>query len=451
LFAGLFPELIKSAEKVADPDMALLRFERFVNAYGSRGLLYEILVRRPQLVDLLMRLGDASKFFSDTMVHQPEFFDEVCRGVALTETKMIDRMHEELMALWMSRDETASADETAPMEIARVWKQAQMLRIGVEDVMGLADLERVQLEITSVAEACLRFTLEQARRELKLMKFPFVIIGMGKLGGQELGYGADLDVLFVGGKGTEGQTRASKLAARVIEFMSQRTGEGMLFTVDARLRPDGEKGPLASSPEAHRDYYLKRAQLWERQALLKARIVAGDVDSGKKFLQMVHQIVFERSLTAKDVEEIRAMRRRIETERGDQSHRAFEFKTGPGGLIDVEFLIQSLQLRHGHTHPQLRTAHTLAALNRLTSLGIVDEEHSSQLRAQYLFLRRIESVLRRLENTSVSHLPADEREQARLAKRLGFTSRDDFLGTYRLATERIRKLYEYYMDAAARG
>jgi glutamate-ammonia-ligase adenylyltransferase len=450
LFARLFPLLMEWAAEVADPDVALLRFERFVSAYGSRGLLYDLLVRHAKLVEMLMRLGDASKFLSDTMAYQPALFDEVCRGVALTETKTIDRLYEELVALWMSRGEAASEDDASPMEVARVWKQAEMLRIGIEDVMRLADLEHVQLEITSVAGACLWFTWEQARRELKLTKFPFVIIGMGKLGGQELGYGADLDVLFVGGKGTQGQTRATKLAARVIEFMSQHTGEGMLFTVDARLRPDGEKGPLASSLEAHRDYYLRRAQLWERQALLKARIVAGDADLGKTFLQMVHQIVFERSLTAQEVKEIRAMRRRIETERGDQSNRAFEFKTGPGGLIDVEFLIQTLQLRHGHAHPQLRTAHTLAALNRLTALGLVEEEESTRLRAHYLFLRRIESVLRRMDNTSVSHLPTDEREQARLAKRLGFASRDDFLGTYRLGAERIRKIYEQGMEAAAK-
>jgi glutamate-ammonia-ligase adenylyltransferase len=445
LFARLFPLLMDWAGKVADPDAALLRFEQFVSAYGSRGLLYDLLVRNAKLVEMLMRLGDASKFFSDTMAHQPELFDEVCLGVALTETKTIHRLHEELVALSMSRSETRSDDEASPMEIARRWKRAEMLRIGIEDVMGLADLERVQLEITSLAGACLRFLLEQARRELKLMKFPFVIIGMGKFGGQELGYGADLDVLFVGGKGDQGQTRASKLATKVIDFMSRQTAEGTLFAVDARLRPDGGKGPLASSLEAHRDYYVKRAQLWERQALTKARFVAGDENLGRCFMQMVHEAVYARGLTDKEVAEIRAMRHRIETERGDQTHAEMEFKTGLGGLIDVEFIIQTLQLRHGHAHPQLRTAHTLAALNRLTALGVVDESQSAQLRAHYLFLRRIESVLRRMENVSVSRLPTDEREQARLAKRLGFASRDDFLGTYRLATERIRQMYDHLL------
>jgi [glutamine synthetase] adenylyltransferase / [glutamine synthetase]-adenylyl-L-tyrosine phosphorylase len=452
LFARLFPTLMEWAGEVADPDATLLRFEQFVNAYGSRGLLYEILVRNPKLAAMLMRLGDASKFLSDTMAHRPELFDEICEGMTLTDPKSLDRMHEELVGAVMASSSAGDGEqEMPPMNVARVWKRGEMLRIGIEDVMGLVDIEQMHQEMTHLAEACLRFALEQVRAELKLTRLPFVIVGMGKFGGSELGYGADLDVLFVGGKTAQDQARTTKLATRLIEFMSHQTAGGTLFAVDARLRPDGEKGSLANTLEAHREYYLKRAQLWERQALLKARIVAGDADLGKKFMEMVHQIVFARPLTAQQVEEIRAMRRRIETERGDQKNPAFEFKTGPGGLIDVEFLVQTLQLRHGHAHPQLRTAHTLAALNRLTALGIVDEAESSQLRAHYLFLRRIESVLRRVENTSVLHLPTDEREQARLAKRLGFATRDDFLGNYQLATKRTRELYQQYMGAVAKG
>jgi glutamate-ammonia-ligase adenylyltransferase len=211
--------------------------------------------------------------------------------------------------------------------------------------------------------------------------------------------------------------------------------------VDARLRPEGESGPLASSLQAHADYYSKRAQLWERQALTKSRFVAGDVELGKKFAQMVQSTIYARALTTAEMKEIRKMRHRIETERGDQKHVELEFKTGPGGLIDVEFLVQTLQLRHGHAHAQLRTAHTLAALNRLASLGLLDEEETSELRHHYLFLRRIESTLRRVDNKSVSKIPPDELEQTRLAKRLGFGSRDPFFAGYKRATRQIRALY----------
>src|SRR5208283_3245400 len=193
-----------------------------------------------------------------------------------------------------------------------------------------------------------------------------------------LGYGADLDVLFVGGTGTSDQAEASRLASRVMDFMGRQTSAGSLFVVDPRLRPDGEKGTLASSLEAHRDYYGKRAQLWERQALVKARFVAGDAPLGRDFIRMTHDVLYGRALTAEELEEIKQMRRRIETERGDRQHPDLEFKAGPGGLVDVEFLTQALQLLHGQAHPQLRIAHTLAVLNRLTALGIIEEEPSAR-------------------------------------------------------------------------
>jgi glutamate-ammonia-ligase adenylyltransferase len=254
-------------------------------------------------------------------------------------------------------------------------------------------------------------------------------------------------VLFVGGTGASDQAEASKLASRVIEFMSRQTSAGSLFPVDARLRPDGEKGTLASSLEAHRDYYGKRAQLWERQALIKARFVAGDAQLGRDFMHLAQDIVYGQALTTGELEQIKEMRHRIETERGDQQHLDLEFKTGPGGLVDVEFLTQALQLRHGPAHPQLRTAHTLAVLNRLTALGVIEEHQNAILRGDYVFLRRIESTLRRVENTSVSRIPTDEREQQRLAKRLGFATAADFLKEYRDATRKIRELYEQLLLA----
>ncbi len=432
LFGRLFPQLLATAVTVADPDGALLRFARFVNAYGARGLLYETLVNHPKLIEMLVRLGDASPFLSDVMANQPELFDEISAGGLLTEPKNLERMWRELTV--------ARSGDAA--ERARAWKRAELLRIGIEDVMGLVDLEQLQQEITALAEACLRLAVEEVRRELKLQDFPFTVIGTGKFGGQELGYGADLDVLFVGGMEDAGYARANKLAARVVEFMALPTGSGRLFAMDARLRPDGEKGPLVSSLAAHRDYYLKRAHLWERQALVKARWVAGDAELGQQFIQMAQEIVYEHALTDVELQEIRQMRRRVETERGDQKHVELEFKTGPGGLMDVEFMVQALQLRNCHDQPQLRTEHTLTALNRLVAIGAVDEEAGHQLRHGYQFLRRIELVLRRVDDASVSRIPVEEREQFFLAKRMGFATTAEFLGDYRLITRRIRELYD---------
>ena len=435
LFAQMWPTVLTALQAVAEPDVALRRLEQFVNAYGSRSLLYELLGRHPRLVELLVKVGDASRFMAATLAREPDLFDSVCRGAALSEPKTMDRLCAELVAA------VGASPDRAPMETAREWKRAELLRIGIEDVLGLVDVERAQRELTCVAEVCLRFALHEARRQLKRADLPFAVIGMGKFGGEELGYGADLDVLFVGGHGAEDQAAAVALAVKVIELMSQRTEAGPLYVVDARLRPDGEKGVLASSLEAHADYYRQRGELWERQALTKARFVAGDEGLGRRFMELAQEVVYRRGLTDAEREQVRQMRERVATERGHQREVRWEFKTGPGGLMDVEFLVQALQLQHGHVHPGLRTPHTLNALNRLTALGLVEEEDSALLRRQYLFLRKIESVLRRVDDTSVLRLPASETEQAVLARRLGFASPAQFLATYEQAVASVRRVY----------
>ena len=185
--------------------------------------------------------------------------------------------------------------------------------------------------------------------------------------------------------------------------------------------------------------------LWERQALTRARYVAGTPKLGERFLQMVHEVVYAQALTDAEWKEIRRMRARIEKERGNAAQPELEFKTGAGGLVDTEFLVQALQLRHGHAHRQLRTAHTLAALNRLTALGVLEDEESYNLRRHYLFLRKVESVLRRDEDTGVSSLPSDPVAQERLAKRLGYGHGPELLRHCQGAMAQNRKIYEKRM------
>lgn len=426
IFSRLVPELVRQLQRVADPDAALLRFDKFVSAYGSRGLLYEILGRHPRLLEMLVRVGDASRFLSEMLVRRPELFDAVGRGEVLSDPKTVERMLEELRA---------ETDE--PMQRLRRWKQTELFRIGAEDVMGLADVEQVQAEISRLATAAVRFSLEQVQTRARGKRPGFAVIAMGKFGGQELGYGADLDVMFVG-DGTD----AIAIATDLIRFLQEPTSAGSVFRVDARLRPDGEKGPLAASLEAYRQYYRERAQLWERQALTKARWVAGTETLGRAFIEMVQAYVYERALTEEELAEIRRMRRRIERERCAAGREELEFKTGPGGLMDVEFLVQALQLRFGADHPQVRTAHTLAALNRLTALGALTDQQSYWLRRGYLLLRRVEMVLRREEDTSVSALPAEAPAQKKLAQRLGFADINAFMRAYRTARGVNRSIFE---------
>ena len=226
LFTRLEPGLLTAADRLAEPDLALRRFETFVSAYGSRGLLYELLTRNPKLVEMLFRLCDASKYFAATLAIQPDLFDEVCHGSVIGDTRTLAEIEAGL-------HQATSADGPATAQTS-AWKRAEMLRIGIGDVMEVLDVERVHFELTSLAEVCLRFALAQARNELGLAKLPFAIIGLGKFGGQELSYGADLDVMFVGTG-----PAAIRLATRVMEWMAQPISTGKLFDMDPRLRPDG--------------------------------------------------------------------------------------------------------------------------------------------------------------------------------------------------------------------
>ncbi|MCX7887306.1 MAG: bifunctional [glutamate--ammonia ligase]-adenylyl-L-tyrosine phosphorylase/[glutamate--ammonia-ligase] adenylyltransferase [Verrucomicrobiae bacterium] len=431
LFAVVLRHLLDFCRQLADPDAALLHFEKFVEAYGSRALLYELFVRHPKLVEMLLRLGDGSRHFSEVLQREPDLFDELCRGARLEQRKTAEQLREELSTV------VAQRAEISPMNVVRRWKCAEMLRVALGDLMGLLDTESVQREVTTVAEVSLQFALAQARRQTRLDGLEFAVIGMGKFGGWELGYGADLDVLFVGEK----QDDAVRLATQLVESMAACTEAGTLFVLDARLRPDGEHGVLALPVHAYCDYYLHRARAWERLALTRARFVAGTENIGQEFIKAIHRIIYAGPISDAELAEIRRVRRRIEAERGDQLHRELEFKTGPGGLVDVEFLVQVFQLRYGHAWPELRAPSTLTVLQVLRSRGVVREEDAAALREHYLFLRRIESVLRRAENADVSHLPHDERELTLLSKRLGFTGADAFLDAYRHATRSVREIY----------
>jgi glutamate-ammonia-ligase adenylyltransferase len=248
---------------------------------------------------------------------------------------------------------------------------------------------------------------------------------MGKFGGRELAYGADLDVVFLGTN--------NAAAAELMRTMTHVTAEGAVFSVDARLRPEGEAGPLACSLSTYEAYFARRAQTWEAQALTKARPIAGPDQAA--FLAVARAAWSKVGATNTDLEgQIKAMHDRIVHERAGQNDFA-AFKTGHGGLMELEFYTQALQMRHG-----LWEANTLAALAQLAERGLLASEAATRAAASYEFLRRIEAVLRRIDDKPVSLLPQDPAAQRHLAIRCGATDTDRFLAQYRQARETIREI-----------
>ncbi|MEP6956770.1 MAG: hypothetical protein ABI883_08080, partial [Chthoniobacterales bacterium] len=394
-----------------DADATLTQFVRFVEAYGMRSLLFELLVANPRLLELVVKTFDASRFASEMLIRRPQLLEEVTRSGVLDRNVTVA---EHLQAL---RATEAAAGRLDPV---RIYRQAQSLRILVRDVLELADLASLQTEHSALAEACLSFVHDSLAAEGEL-----TIIGLGKFGGGDLSYGADLDVVFIG--------ENTRVAQELVAEMGRPTTEGSITLLDARLRPDGEKGPLVCSLGAFQAYYETRAQFWEIQALTRARAICGP--QGVEFIALAQHVWRKAGERTDLFLQIDAMRERIRRERSSGSE-ILDYKTGLGGIVEAEFLLQGLQMRAGLWNPQFR-----GALADLSAAGVVSTADAAALQTSYDFLRECESILRRWENKSVASFPADENEHRKLARRAGAKSLDAFGTEYRAARETIHAIY----------
>jgi glutamate-ammonia-ligase adenylyltransferase len=269
------------------------------------------------------------------------------------------------------------------------------------------------------------------------------VIAMGKLGGAELNYSSDVDVLFVHGEGgVEGQEDASRAAVHLISLLAEPTSEGVGLRVDANLRPEGRAGPLSRSLDSMLEYYEKHAATWERQALLKARPVAGDGDRGRRFVEGVAPFVYPAVLPASAIEDVRATKARIEERVRAQGKERSELKRGRGGIRDVEFAVQLLQLVHGRRDPSLREQNTLRALTTLTRAGFVGASDAESLAGSYRFLRKLEHRLQMVRDTQTHELPSDRAALGPLARAMGLPTADVLRSEYERHTEIVRDLHE---------
>lgn len=411
---NLRPLLLGRLASTSDPDVVLNQFIRFVEAYGLRSMLFELLVENPKLLDLLVKTFDTSRYAGDLLIRRPQLLEDITRGGVLDrEISMTEHM-QRLEALRIT---------PSSLDLLRIYRQTQLLRILLRDVLGLATLSSLFAEQSALAEACLIHVNRVCGSEDTL-----TIIALGKFGGAEIGYGADLDVLFVGDD--------IRAAQQLVVTMAQPTAEGSIASLDARLRPEGEKGNLACSLAAYEAYYETRAQLWEAQALTRARALTGPLQD--QFMDVARRVWRQAAQRDDLFAQINGMLHRIRHERGSAAD-LLDFKTGTGGVIEAEFLVQALQMRAGIWNPQM-----MGALGELTIRQIVRKEGAELLKKSYEYLRLIESALRRWENKSVSSLPVEEMEQRKLALHLGAGDLDSFGLRYREARESIHAVYSHY-------
>lgn len=418
---------------LSDPDRVVTRLDSFISAYGARATLFELWHSNPAIFDLLLLLFDRSEFLAELAIRTPDLVDELVTSGRLRQRKSAEAtlgdlrhgLNDEDQRLWV-----------------RKYHQTEVMRIGLRDILGLADEEQYLTELSALADACLRYALEAVLLRHKVKSPPFVIIGLGKLGGAEIDYGSDLDILFVADPKAKNLLKSKSLALEVLDLLSSRTEQGLVFHTDARLRPDGEKGLLVNSLAAYEEYYRRRAMLWEIQTLTRSRAIAGDLKLGTRFQALAAELTDfrrpSRPLAAYVPDwkaRIHQMRLRIEKERTPRGQEDLAIKTGAGGLMDAEFVAQALCLENGW-----QEANTLRALERAAQQGVLPDPE--KLIQNYRHVRRVEGILRRWSYEGESVLPVEPAPYYRVSVRCGFASPEQFREAVRGYRQAIRDVYD---------
>lgn len=448
-----------------DAGMALTNFERFLAAHPEPAAAVTRLADDARGLEVLVQVLSTSQHFSEQIIRDPDLFAWLrLRPDRRDRLGLIDEVQAEL----------DRADN--PHAVLRRFKAREMLRIGYDDIVRGAPLEITALDLSRLAEACVEAAYRLARRRAaekhgearnaEGRPARFVVLALGKLGGAELNYSSDIDLIFLYDE--EGQTAGprplshaeffARVGGEIVRLLSDSTPLGQAYRVDMRLRPDGDQGPLARSLAATLGYYETTGRTWERQALIKCRAIAGDLDLGASFGTVIAPFVYRRYLTAAEIAEIKAMKRRIEARTASAGVEDLEVKTGRGGIRDVEFVVQFLQLLHGGEYSEVRSPNTLAALARLERVGCLTVEERTVMEETYRFLRRVEHRLQTMFDLQTHRMPRDADARRTLAVRLGYSPANPwedpagpaqrFLADYRAKTELNREILNHLLHDA---
>ncbi|GAA4985765.1 bifunctional [glutamine synthetase] adenylyltransferase/[glutamine synthetase]-adenylyl-L-tyrosine phosphorylase [Yinghuangia aomiensis] len=456
------PLLLEALSATADPDLALLGLVRLAEAADDRAVLLSTLASAKPLRDRLLGVLGVSAALGDHLARHPEDWRTLVTYDVQDAHPTPEYFRRTLAAALEDRAHGAPTGEEA-LDTLRVAYRRCLLSIAARDVCGTADVAQVAAELADLAGATLDAALDISRRDhpADAAQCRLAVIGMGKCGGRELNYVSDVDVVFVaeappGVDEGPALAAAGRLAAALMRACSATTREGSIWPVDANLRPEGRNGPLVRTLASHMAYYERWAKTWEFQALLKARPVAGDLALGKRYADSIAPLVWTAAQRDNFVPDVQAMRRRVvdsiphgEVER--------ELKLGPGGLRDIEFAVQLLQLVHGRADASLRSGSTLHALGALSTEGYVGRADGASLDEAYRFLRLLEHRIQLFRLRRTHLLPTDPADMRRLGRSLGYRSNPvgELEATWRRTQHEVRRLHEklFYrplLDAVAR-
>ena len=437
--------------KGADPDRALNNWERFASAVSDREKLYRELLSQPQKLKMLLTISAGSQFLANTLIGTPEFLDWVSSPeVVLSPRDKIEMLKD------LESEPFAPPSREEKRDAVRRFRRREILRIGTRDLCLAAPLEETTRELSDLAEAILENELSLAFKEVKDeqgsagspdLEKGFFLLAFGKLGGKELNYSSDLDLLAVYAKVyRDYDSFYWQVFERFVRSLSLHTPEGGLYRIDLRLRPFGSSGALVSNETDLLSYYRNSAKLWEFQALLKLRPVAGNLSGGAAFTSKLRG----ECLPPFPAEEVRSSidgQRVTAAKQVEKKRKGIDVKNGFGGIRDIEFLLQGLQLIHGKTHPEILTGNTLEGIEKIAKAGLLPDRIREELKEAYCFLRRLEHFLQIFEDRQIHRLPTESEELTALAKRLApkTSSNEEFLVLVEKTMTRIQEIRAAYL------
>ncbi|MGH3914501.1 MAG: bifunctional [glutamine synthetase] adenylyltransferase/[glutamine synthetase]-adenylyl-L-tyrosine phosphorylase, partial [Pseudonocardiaceae bacterium] len=452
--SALLPVLLQFLGETPDPDGGLAAYRRVSEALEDTPWYLRLLRDEGAVAQRLMKLLGTSRMVPDLLVRAAEVLQ------LLTDKEELARRDLEEVATSLRSTVARHRDPVSAVTAARALRRHELLRIACADLLGLLDVDAVCAALSSVWTAVLSAALDAAlraeidRRQAEPARI--AVIGMGRLGGAELGYSSDADVLFVcdpvrgAGAGQAAETEAVRFASAVAESVRKLLGSPSLdppLVVDTGLRPEGRSGALVRTLASYQAYYTQWAQTWEAQALLRARPVAGDAELGARFIAAIDPVRYPAGgLDARQATEIRRMKARVDSERLPRgADPATHTKLGRGGLADVEWTIQLLQLQHAHEVVALRTPSTGAALAAASDAGLLRTTAANALLSAWKLATRTRNALTLIRGKPVDQLPSSGRELAALSRVFGHAGDEDpgaFVDEYRRVTRRARAVVE---------
>jgi [glutamine synthetase] adenylyltransferase / [glutamine synthetase]-adenylyl-L-tyrosine phosphorylase len=425
--------------KNPDPEYALQQLVRYLQATPFPDMTVRQIMHHPPLLHAMLAVFGQSHHLSDIVIREPSWMKDVMRPGVLTEPKDEATLVQEAREWALQKPGLQGVSEGLC-----AYRDKEYLRIALRDVYLHNHLQRNTRDISLLSNALITVAAEHAFKgwNQSFAGIPWTVIAMGKLGGQELNYSSDIDLIFVREESPEADAEAVEkcfdgAARNLIDILSSNSSMGRIFRVDMNLRPWGKQGYLTGRARQYLRYYEEEAQGWELQAWLKARSVAGLGDWGSEFIRRIQAMATNPKRTQDIAASMQHVRHRSLETLQKKHMLAGEVKLGPGGIRTVEFFVQSLQVRHGHALPEIIDGNTLAAMGRLHRFKIITSNQYHTLASAYVFLRRVEHRMQLLKLQQEHGMPSDPREMEKLARRMGFdarfgqTARKPFLDQYR--------------------